>query len=143
MKRHTFLTLSTGLILSSIISSCKDEPAPKSERERAQDELYSLNIEAAAYDEQLIMAAQKGSLKRMELLLTAGADANATDMYGYSVLMLAIKSRNPIVVELLLEHGANIHYVDESGISPIIRAAQSNNLPMMPTHLIPMAIPYS
>ena len=102
MKRHTFLTLSTGLILSSIISSCKDEPAPKSERERAQDELYSLNIEAAAYDEQLIMAAQKGSLKRMELLLTAGADANATDMYGYSVLMLAIKSRNPIVVELLL-----------------------------------------
>jgi len=43
----------------------------------------------------------------MELLLTAGADANHRGINDYTPLHMAVAERNPMAIQMLLEHGAD------------------------------------
>lgn len=62
------------------------------------------SLHFAAYDSDL-----------MELLLEAGANIDAADQYGNTVLMAAVKKRNPVGVKMLIERGANIELRNSDG----------------------------
>lgn len=56
------------------------------------------------------------------VLLDAGADANATDRSGHSLLMLACRGTNDALVRLLIERKADVNARDRSGDSPVVVA---------------------
>ena len=106
MKKD-FITLIVMGSAMLLLPAC-ESPEEKAKR-LAVEELTSLNITAPQYDAQLVAESAKGSVKRMQLLLTVGADANSPNAEGKTALIAAIQSRNPEAVKLLLEVGANIH----------------------------------
>ena len=57
-------------------------------------------------------AAQNGHLDVSTLLLVSGADVNAIDKGGYSVLMVASANHNPAILNLLIHHGASLNLQD-------------------------------
>jgi len=64
----------------------------------------------------LHIAAHRGSLRAVELLLKAGLDVNAQGDMGYTALHYA---STPEIVALLLAHGASRSIKNEFGKSPI------------------------
>lgn len=113
-----------ALIILCLVGLISCESPEEEAKRLAVEELTSLNIFASQYDEQLVAAAEKGSVKRLQLLLTAGADANAVDGEGNSALFYAIRSKNPDAVFLLVENGANIHMTDHLGESSLMCAVR-------------------
>ncbi|MDD2710254.1 MAG: ankyrin repeat domain-containing protein [Verrucomicrobiae bacterium] len=71
----------------------------------------------------LMMAAQKGHLAVVRLLLEKGADAGAADADGTNVLMWAVPSGNAAVVECLLAAGADPAARNARGLNPAMMAA--------------------
>ncbi len=67
-----------------------------------------LNVGGRAQDPRLlILAAQRGAMPFVEMLLAHGAPATAADAAGWTALHAACQSRSPQVVALLLQNGAN------------------------------------
>ncbi|MEE8287221.1 MAG: ankyrin repeat domain-containing protein [Gammaproteobacteria bacterium] len=61
---------------------------------------------------QRVVAARKGDAERLAALIEAGADINATDEQGRTVLMRAAISSDPARVQQLLEAGAEVRWRD-------------------------------
>ena len=57
----------------------------------------------------LSLAATNGNAAMMELLLKAGANANAAQSEGETALMTAARTGVPAAVKTLLAHGADIN----------------------------------
>ena len=79
----------------------------------------------------LMMAAEKGDVKLIEMLLKHGADVNAqvtsSHNKGNTALMFAAHKQNANVVEMLLKHGANPNLVpqkrfDDTSQSALLQA---------------------
>ena len=64
-------------------------------------------------------AARMGERRRVELLVSAGADANETDTESRTPLHFAAGFARVKCVVSLLSAGADVNTVDESGISPL------------------------
>lgn len=124
MKKEiiTIIALGSSVLL---LSSC-ESPEEKAKR-LACEELMSLNITAPQYDAQLVAEAAKGSVKRMQLLLLAGADVNAVDDEGSSPLRAAIMSQNTNAVKFLIENGADVSHPGKQGETPIFTAVRNRN----------------
>lgn len=60
----------------------------------------------------------------MELLISAGADVNATDCSNWSPLHAAATFQDPFLLQCLLKQNACIDARDECGMTPIFTAAQ-------------------
>ncbi len=72
----------------------------------------------------------------VELLLTAGADVNARDSFGGSLLhRAAVSSDNRELVELLAKAGANVNAPGEGGKTPLHVAASSTEQRRIPPPL--------
>ena len=79
-------------------------------------------------DTALAAAALQGKLTTCELLLQAGADAEAVNRAtGDTVLMWAAATGIPEIIELLLRHGANVNAINKQGYSPLYRACYKNH----------------
>jgi uncharacterized protein len=94
-------------------------------------------------NEQLLQAVVNGSPERVKSLLEQGADVNAKDEYGHTVLMNATgpksgnfddtdvkddgrgKPANPEVVKLLLDRGADVNAMTETGFTILMYAAET------------------
>jgi uncharacterized protein len=77
----------------------------------------------------MMLAAERGRVQVVRLLLARGADANTLDTGGYTTLFYACASENSVAtVKLLLQHGAdpNIHPVE--GQSPLLVAVVKGNV---------------
>jgi ankyrin repeat protein len=60
-------------------------------------------------DTQLLLAARKGSLRRVSLLIKAGADIEARNRDGWTPLLLSVRQGHIEVASLLLKAGANVN----------------------------------
>jgi len=71
---------------------------------------FGMSVNAADYDQRtpLHIAASVGSLETVELLLEWKAEINATDRFGSSPLLDAVRHRNKNVCECLLRHGGEL-----------------------------------
>ena len=67
----------------------------------------------------LIRATLEDNLEIVELLLAAGADVNAKDVYGNTALIWASNKGNLDIVELLLASGANVNETNSSGYTAL------------------------
>ena len=65
--------------------------------------------------EELIDAARYGDLETVKLLIENGADIDAKDKDGYTVLMYASNNGNLEIIKYLVENGADINIKDKNG----------------------------
>lgn len=68
-------------------------------------------------------AVQEGHLDVIQLLLAHGADVNAKDDFGMSLLYQAAGDGNTKIVEHLLDNGADMDAKSEAGVTPLIIAS--------------------
>lgn len=72
----------------------------------------------------LMWAAGVGHDDIVKVLLNWGADVNARDSQGTSVLMRAVQNNHAGVVRVLLNWGANMDATDNSGLTALVLAAK-------------------
>lgn len=81
----------------------------------------------------LIDAAQKGNIARVEYYLNKGADINyhsdATSLA--TALFMAVQENHFDIVKLLLSRGADLEIAAINGVTPVHRAAQDNSLDIL------------
>ncbi|EFJ52090.1 ankyrin-repeat protein, partial [Volvox carteri f. nagariensis] len=94
----------------------------------------------------LILAASKGSVALVRLLLGAGADASrqnssghtaltracaaGKDNHGNTALLWCARTGNAQLCRLLIDAGANVNQADTGGRTPIFHACVANSLPV-------------
>ena len=88
----------------------------------------TLSPEALAEaDALLISAAGAGEKRRVQLLLSAGADVNTSDQIGYTPVMRAAENGHLSVVKVLVAAGANVN-VSQGGESLLMKIVASGDL---------------
>ncbi len=76
----------------------------------------------------LMLAASKGSLPTVKVLLDHGADVNTgVNEWGVTPLMCAVESGNPAVVRLLLTHEPHLDYSDGSNETALTLARSGHH----------------
>ncbi|MBL8227126.1 MAG: ankyrin repeat domain-containing protein [Bryobacterales bacterium] len=73
----------------------------------------------------LIAASYDGSIEIARLMIAKGADVNATERTGATVLQAAAYANNIDVVRLLIEKGARANTKDGAGFTPLSMAASN------------------
>ena len=73
-------------------------------------------------------AVKNGNREMVQLLLSAGANANAKNAGGETVLMMPGDDATSDLIWDLLNAGAGVNLKDKSGATALMRAAVSNNL---------------
>jgi len=82
-------------------------------------------------NEELLQAAKQGNLKKLNELLSKGADVNAKDGNGNSVLLYAIKHNKVEAVNFLLSKGANLEAKNKNIRTPLMFAIIEENAEMV------------
>ncbi|HYD17420.1 MAG TPA: ankyrin repeat domain-containing protein [Patescibacteria group bacterium] len=72
----------------------------------------------------LMMAAERGHIDIVRLLLKAGAERDAQESKGFSALMLAAQGGHKNVVDAMLEHSANTALRNKDGDTAATLAAK-------------------
>ena len=105
------------LPLLAFLSACASKSQP-----------VALSPEALAEaDALLITAAGNGEKRRVQLLLSAGADVNTSDRDGYTPVMRAAENGHLSVVKVLLAAGANVN-VSQGGESLLMKIGANGDL---------------
>jgi ankyrin repeat protein/uncharacterized protein YecT (DUF1311 family) len=77
-------------------------------------------------NEQLLRAAEIGSVEQVKTLLAKGGDVNAKTQSGQTVLMAAAKGTNAEIVKLLINKGADVNAKDTYGQTALSFASARN-----------------
>lgn len=88
----------------------------------------------------LLAAVNDNNLELAKKLIASGADANQTDSYGNSLLIISAANGDSEMVRLLLNSGANIHAVDSSMKGTALHAASYLGYPAVMKVLIEYGI---
>jgi ankyrin repeat protein len=73
----------------------------------------------------LIFAVSSGSLDSAKLLLSRGAEVNATDRNGRTALWYAARTENTGFISALAQHGANVNAQDSKGHTALMNATDA------------------
>ncbi|MBC7182118.1 MAG: ankyrin repeat domain-containing protein [Marinobacter sp.] len=104
-------------VLLTVLSACASQSQP-----------VKLSPEALAEaDALLVSAAGNGEKRRVQLLLSAGADVNTSDRAGYTPVMRAAENGHLSVVKVLLAAGANVN-VSQGGESLLMKIVANGDL---------------
>jgi len=82
-------------------------------------------VRTTSWDDELLEAARKGDLIKVQTALENGADPNAKDNTGHTPLHWAAIEGRVDVVKILLERGANPRIADNGGRIPLYYAKDS------------------
>jgi ankyrin repeat protein len=81
-------------------------------------ELLDVNQSSLFGDRPINVAATRGSLEEMEILLAHGAHVNDAGEHGYSPLHNAVEQGRRDAVEWLVKHGADVLARNDAGETP-------------------------
>ena len=73
-------------------------------------------------DRALLDAANDGNIKAVKQHLAAGADVNAKDGGGWTLLLQAVAGGHKEIVELLIDNGADVNGKDKLGWTPLFES---------------------
>jgi Ankyrin repeats (many copies) len=73
-------------------------------------------------DSELFSAITNSDLEKAASLIEEGADVNARDNIGYTLLMYAISSNSWDLAKLLIENGADVNALNPYGVTPLMQA---------------------
>jgi ankyrin repeat protein len=76
----------------------------------------------------LVMAARRGDIETIRVLLAAGADVNQVTNYGWSALLTATQNRFYKLALFLLDNGANPNVANKGGWTPLYLATDNRNI---------------
>lgn len=79
----------------------------------------------------LFVAASKGHVEAVKLLLRAGAFVDLTTVYGSTPLIRASRNGRVEIVEILLAMGADVNHVNNYGSSSLMWASRGGHLEVM------------
>ncbi len=91
-------------------------------------EVLALLKAASPKTDSLLQAASEGDIAQVQSLLEAGADINAKDEQGRTVLEAAALAQHFDLIRLLLDKGAQVSPVSRLTISLLARAAGQNDI---------------
>ncbi|MFB0555514.1 MAG: ankyrin repeat domain-containing protein [Phycisphaerae bacterium] len=72
-------------------------------------------------------AARSGDIKRVQSIISSGADINAKNEEGFTPLYSAVERGQKVVVELLIANGADINAKGKNGQTPLHYTAQQGH----------------
>lgn len=72
-------------------------------------------------NKQLFKVVEENRIMDITMLIRQGAEINASDMLGQSLLMYACMYRNKDIVRLLIDCGADVNQRDITGATPLIK----------------------
>lgn len=87
-------------------------------------ELTDVNQISLFGDSPLHVAAVRGSIAEMEVLVLARADVNAAGEHGYTPLHSAVEQGSGPATHWLLEHGADPSRLTDSGFTAMVLAVE-------------------
>src|SRR5436190_9764021 len=136
MKTKTAVALIL-IIPTHAIAAGKPLPLPDAAREGNWDVVRSLvkggmkgdavNIGDSDGTRPLHWAVRADETEVTDLLLKAGADANAQNRLGLTAIYLAASNGNGKIIRNLLAHGANANEIEKSGETILMIAARSGS----------------
>lgn len=85
----------------------------------------SLYVKSYNNDTELMLAAAKGDLNRVILLIENGADVNEQNVFGNTALMSAVRNNQKEIVQQLLEAGADANIIN-AGQDTVLKIAIRN-----------------
>jgi ankyrin repeat protein len=73
-----------------------------------------------------MLAAEKGSIELVQMLIEFNADVKVKDKFGRTALFYAIEANNENsdVVSVLLDNGADVNYEANDRITPLLKAVE-------------------
>jgi ankyrin repeat protein len=101
--------------------------------------MIPLKVCGAPQDDALLDAVRSGDAKKVEELLSKGANVNAKDVDGFTPLMEASVEGSTEVVKLLLAKGADVNAKNEDGDTALIGASFAGHtelVKMPPTKMV-------
>ena len=90
--------------------------------------LISSNASAEKLGSELLKAAKKGQIEKVQDLIEAGVPVNSTDKNGRTALMLAAEKGHNDVVQHLIDHEADVSIKDRKGETAIDKAEKKKNM---------------
>lgn len=81
------------------------------------------SVAAAGVYEDLRWAVEDNNIADLRKLLARGADPNTPDAHGNTLLMVAIRQKNPDLVDLLVDAGAKLNLRNKYGETAIMLAS--------------------
>ncbi|WP_089393962.1 ankyrin repeat domain-containing protein [Pseudomonas delhiensis] len=82
-------------------------------------ECVDVNSVSLFGDRPIHVAATRGSIDEIHLVLSQGADINCKGEHGYTALHDAVEQGHIDAVNYLLKHGANAGILNDDGVSPV------------------------
>jgi hypothetical protein len=107
----------------ALASPSSQPPSPQMVKVRKASAVSSVLFKLLKKDTDIIVAASDGDLAKVAKLISAGANVNARDRWGWSALSMCGYGGFVDIAKLLLEHGADMDNVDVDGDTPEMLAA--------------------
>ncbi len=79
-------------------------------------------------EQKLLMAVRKNHLRDVRYLVSKGANVNAQDYYGITILKHAVVNGHRRITKCLVENGADVNFIDDSEIHALMVASSAGNL---------------
>jgi ankyrin repeat protein len=84
----------------------------------------ALGVQKIVNSDELIIATNQGNFGRVKTLLAEGENPNSLDEKGFSLLMIASRKNDFVIVDLLIKSGADTEYENEKGEKAIDLASK-------------------
>lgn len=85
--------------------------------------IFLLNLSTPSADElriRILSAVERGDMPWATVLLQNGADVNARNIDGETLLMIASRRKHDTIVVLLVNYGADVHAKDNDGLDALV-----------------------